>query len=405
MKIIIIGAGISGLLSAYYLVKGGCEVEIFEKSDRPGGLIKTFSSEFGPMDYAASSLVNSEVFEDIFNDIGLELATKGSLAKIKYIYRNSIRRWPLNLFESLRFMGGVVSLILSKDKGLSKGRSINNWGEAFLGKAGYRYTLETFLQGVYAGDGRKMSASLILSNIFGKKNKQPKKRKPQVRGSVMPLGGMEQLTNKLALYLEKNSVKINYNVEVSADDIDASQITIIASSAPATGKLLKQMGVKEGAKLMALDMLDLASVHLVFKQGKTLFNGYGCLFPVSEGFNCLGVLAGQNGFPDEYSNPVERWIIGGAYNRNVLSQSDEKLINLALVDRKKLSNKEEKPIAAFILRRPQSLPHYTPELEKIIDNLCLPKNLFLAGNYLGGIGLSAIIRQSQTLAKEIKAAE
>jgi len=42
MKIAIIGAGFSGLSTAYYLSKNGCEVTIFESSDKPGGLALGF---------------------------------------------------------------------------------------------------------------------------------------------------------------------------------------------------------------------------------------------------------------------------------------------------------------------------------------------------------------------------
>ncbi len=399
MKITIIGSGISGLLSAYYLVKRGYEVDIFEQSNRSGGLIKTMGSPYGPMDYAASSLVNSADFEALFDDIELEMAQIGKLAKVKNIFRGSMKRWPLNIVETIRFVAGVIKLKRSKDKGLNKGRTIDDWGKEYLGESGHRYLLETFLQGVYAGDGKKMSASLILSPLFNRK--KVKKIKPKVRGSIMPSFGMEQLTKNLAKYLQKNGVKIHYSSKVNANDIDLSQPTIIATSAPAAGKLLKGMGIEAGAKLAKHDMLDLASVHLVFNESKPLFKGFGCLFPVSEGFNCLGILAGNNGFPKEYTQPVERWIIGGAHNRNILAKSDEKIIELALTDRKKLADIEEKPIASIVLRCSQSLPHYTSELEEIIDSIKLPPNLHLIGNYLGGIGLTAILRESQKLAANI----
>ena len=44
MKIAIIGAGFSGLSTAYYLSKNGCEVTVFESSDKPGGLALGFKN-------------------------------------------------------------------------------------------------------------------------------------------------------------------------------------------------------------------------------------------------------------------------------------------------------------------------------------------------------------------------
>lgn len=401
MKITIIGAGISGLLNAYYLVKAGYDVEIFEQSDRAGGLIKTMQTNYGPMDYAASSLVNSSTFEALFDDIELELANKSPQAKVKNIYRGAIKRWPLGIAESLRFAAGIATLVISKDKGLNKERTIDDWGKAYLGKAGYRYLLETFLQGVYAGDGKQMSAPLILSSIFSRKTTRNKKIKPKISGSVMPINGMNELIDKLVLYLERNGVIIYYSSFINAKDIDSNQLTIIATSAPKAGKILNEMGIEEGMKLKLLEMINLASVHLVFDKEKPLFSGFGCLFPLSEGFNCLGILSGKNAFPNEYSQSVERWIIGGAHNNNVLNLDDETIIQLALDDRKILTKRQQEPIKAYVLRRPQSLPHYTAELRRILHNLTLPPNLYLVGNYLGGIGLSAIIKQSQTIVERI----
>jgi protoporphyrinogen oxidase len=40
-KVAVIGGGISGLCSAYYLSKGGCKVSVFEKNGQLGGLLET----------------------------------------------------------------------------------------------------------------------------------------------------------------------------------------------------------------------------------------------------------------------------------------------------------------------------------------------------------------------------
>ncbi len=399
MKITIIGAGISGLLSAYYLGKAGHDVEVYEKSKRAGGLIETLDSAYGPMDFAASSLLNSTAFEELFVDIGLEYAAKSPLAAIKTIYRGGMKRWPLGPLESIRAVFGAGRVVLSKDKGLAKGQTIKTWGERTLGKAGYKYLLETFLQGVYAGDCSKMSAPLVLGPMFAKKSKRAK---PKMRGSIMPVGGMGQLIEKLSRYLERNGTVFHYGVTRTPSDISNDHPTIIATSGPAAGELLAQMGVDMGTDLAEQQMLDLASVHLVLEGGNTLFEGFGCLFPVGEGFDSLGVLAGKNAFPDEYPYPVERWIMGGAHSPDLLQLSDEDLIGLALNDRKKITGEDAFPKQSYVLRRPRSLPHYTPELETIIDRLILPDNLYLVGNYLGGIGLTAILRECQLLAQRVE---
>ena len=44
-KVIVIGAGISGLSAAYWLVRKGFDVEIFERENRVGGVIQTLRED------------------------------------------------------------------------------------------------------------------------------------------------------------------------------------------------------------------------------------------------------------------------------------------------------------------------------------------------------------------------
>ncbi|PYS44877.1 MAG: hypothetical protein DMF71_01990 [Acidobacteria bacterium] len=45
--ITVVGAGFSGLVTAYYLVKAGEHVRVLEKSSRAGGLLQTIHTEHG----------------------------------------------------------------------------------------------------------------------------------------------------------------------------------------------------------------------------------------------------------------------------------------------------------------------------------------------------------------------
>ena len=55
----VVGAGFSGLTTAYFLTKCGFKVRVFEKTDRAGGLIRTIRSAHGLVETAANGLLNS----------------------------------------------------------------------------------------------------------------------------------------------------------------------------------------------------------------------------------------------------------------------------------------------------------------------------------------------------------
>lgn len=70
LKIIIIGSGISGLVSACYLRKQGHQVLVLEKNSSPGGRARTFSANGFHFDMGPSWYWMPEVFEAFYNDFG-----------------------------------------------------------------------------------------------------------------------------------------------------------------------------------------------------------------------------------------------------------------------------------------------------------------------------------------------
>jgi len=402
MKISIVGAGISGLLSAFYLLKAGYEIEIFEKSARAGGLIQTTHSPFGPLENGAASLLNSSEVQNLFDELEISAAKPGPRAGARYIYRDFPRRWPLNLNQSMQFFTGAARLAFSPEKGLQSGQSVREWGQKNFGKQASSLLLETALQGVYAGDAERMSAELVLGPMLKNENKTKGFRRNRHKGAAMPQGGMGKLISALVVYLENGGVKIHYGSEIKSADIDLSSPWIVTTPILTAGKLLSGMGVEGGDELQTHEMLDLTSIHLVFENSPLPFEGVGCLFPNSEGFNSLGVLTGQSAFPDQFSRPVERWFIGGAlssgaFAKNVAGPSESELVDLVLADRQVLTKEMRTPCAAHVFSNPSSLPHFTNDLARNRKNLTLPKNLFLLGNYTAGIGLTSIHRQCRGL--------
>ena len=69
-SVLIVGGGISGLATAYYLGKAGIRSTIIEKANRLGGLIKTdriqgCELEAGPDSFLATKTAVAELAEDL----------------------------------------------------------------------------------------------------------------------------------------------------------------------------------------------------------------------------------------------------------------------------------------------------------------------------------------------------
>src|SRR6185312_1279661 len=97
---VVVGAGISGLLSAYYLDRAGFEVTLIEASDRVGGLISTKRLQGGIAESAAHSIPASPVVRELFSDLGIELTPIRPESRVRWIYRRGkFRKFPLSIFE------------------------------------------------------------------------------------------------------------------------------------------------------------------------------------------------------------------------------------------------------------------------------------------------------------------
>ena len=72
-KIVIVGAGISGLIAAAYLSREGNNVLLIEKSGKCGGLLNSFERRGFVFDVGARSIENSGVIRPMLKDLGIEL--------------------------------------------------------------------------------------------------------------------------------------------------------------------------------------------------------------------------------------------------------------------------------------------------------------------------------------------
>lgn len=72
-KVIVIGAGIGGLSAAVELAAAGADVTVLEQAYAPGGKLRQFPSDAGPIDVGPSVLTMRSVFEDLFTRAGTRL--------------------------------------------------------------------------------------------------------------------------------------------------------------------------------------------------------------------------------------------------------------------------------------------------------------------------------------------
>jgi phytoene desaturase len=116
-RIVVIGAGLSGLSSAALLAKKGFAVTVVEKQDTPGGVARSFQDKGFTFDRGPSWYLIPEVFERFFAEFGMKTADYYKLIPLDPSYKvffnthdsltiRKDKEYTRQLFEELEEGGG-----------------------------------------------------------------------------------------------------------------------------------------------------------------------------------------------------------------------------------------------------------------------------------------------------------
>ncbi len=400
MKVRVVGAGFSGLAAAFHLQKAGYAVEIYEKSPRPGGLIATHKTPHGLVETAANGLINSPLVAELFKAAGVKMVTPLPEARARYIFRDGKpRRWPLRIIENFRFLVFLFRYFFKRQSLRPEaGESVAQWGERALSRALSQVTIETALQGVYAGDSQQMSACLTLGALF-----RAKKPAVQPRGTVAPKGGMQELIDQLTRYLEAQGVKFFFDSSFQIGGAPSGPV-VLATSAAQAAELLLTFDPPRAQALRQVQLLPVVTATVFFKTVDSQLRGFGGLFPPAESRGALGVLMNSSIFAERARDcRSETWILGGALHPECLQMTDHEILQLIESERSRVMGLKSTVLEAVITRWPAAFPHYTIALEKLQSEFNVNRRgVFLIGNYVSAIGLGQILEQAANLPTQIQ---
>ncbi|MFL6417226.1 MAG: protoporphyrinogen oxidase, partial [Bryobacteraceae bacterium] len=185
-NVVIVGAGISGLATAYYLKQHGIRSTLIEKTGRLGGLIRTdvvegCELEAGPDSFLASKPAGSR----LANELGLSEEIIGTNEKFRrtYVVKGG-RLVPIPKGMVMMVPGDLKAALSSPLFGLNTKReflreifskprertvdiSVREFVRDHFGPGVLTYLTEPLLAGVYGGDSSALSARSVLPRFLG----------------------------------------------------------------------------------------------------------------------------------------------------------------------------------------------------------------------------------------------
>lgn len=173
---IIIGAGLTGLTTAYCLTRKGCDIEVIEQSPCVGGQIRTyhengFTFESGPNTGVISHPEVAELLAELSPTCRLETAREASRQRL--IWKGDrFHSLPSGLFSAI-----TTPLFSTKDKfnilgepfrakGNNPDETIGELVQRRLGISYLHYAVDPFISGVYAGDPMRLVTRHALPKLY-----------------------------------------------------------------------------------------------------------------------------------------------------------------------------------------------------------------------------------------------
>ena len=440
-----IGAGLTGLSTAFHLHRQGRDVVILEKADRVGGQIHTyhengFTFESGPNTGVVSFPEVAELFQMLEGSCQLEIARESS--KRRLIWKgNRFHELPCSpvsaittplfrLSDKFRILGEPW-----RKKGTDPDEPVGALAARRLGKSFYEYAVDPFVSGVYAGDPMKLTTRYALPKLYNleanygsfirgaiAKAKEPKTDRDRLATKKVfsAVGGLQRLVEALSKDLRIITSANNLKVMPTADgqwsctyngteEIVCRKVvtTVGAYALPA---LLPFIPEAQMQKMSNLFYAPIIQVILGVKNTRGLdFPAFGGLVPSKEQKRVLGILFPSSCFeqrcPD--GGALYSYFIGGARHTDYLQKSDDEIREITLEAFHSMLKypADMQPDLLRIFRHEHAIPQYWSDSgERFATIEALQQQypgLILAGNMRDGIGMGNRIHQGATIANSI----
>ncbi|HJU43685.1 MAG TPA: hypothetical protein VJ691_12745, partial [Vicinamibacterales bacterium] len=200
--------------------------------------------------------------------------------------------------------------------------------------------------------------------------------------------------------LQERGVRFVFNESVNR--IDAGTPTIVATPAPTAARLIEPHAPAFARAVAAVRMSPLVSVTQFFEPQPADLHGFGMLFPSESGVHALGVLFNADIFEGRGPSRAERWIVGDR-DSAITAWDDQRLLAALATDRRVVTGRDQAPVATHITRWPQAIPVYDKAIVEVSElQSTLPPWLGVAGNFLGRIGVAALLDQAGTAANGVR---
>ncbi len=449
VDVIVIGGGLTGLTTAYYLKKYGNSVLVIEKNEKPGGVIQTvekngFIFEKGPNTGALGTEEAVELFDDLKELCTVEKADPE--AERRLIWKGS--KWeelPSGLVDAIKtplFTGKDKVRILGepfRKRGSDPLENIAEMVRRRLGESYLEYAVDPFLSGVYAGDPEYLVTKYALPKLYRLEQEYgsfvrgsiQKRKEPQTmiqkradRSVFTMEGGLKNLIDALVTKIGSENILTHIQqaeVHQNGDgykfygkqngqliEVNCHQV-VSATNAKAIPELFPFIPNDYTRHIDNLIYARLSQVILGFKKWDGVnIKAFGGLVPSKEKRDILGALFTSSFFSRRApeGGALISVFMGGMQRPDLNDLSEPELLEVMYAEVSDMLQVDaRKADLCEVFRYPMAIPQYGASTKERLEAITSIEHEFkgvvLAGNIRDGIGMADRIRQGRLVADQL----
>ncbi|MFL6653073.1 MAG: protoporphyrinogen oxidase [Sulfurifustaceae bacterium] len=439
--VIVVGGGISGLATAFFLRRRGMAVSVLEAGDAPGGTIQTierdgFLVDTGP----TSTLYRGGALGDVIDALGLQAELlEADRRAARYIVKQDVLvPLPLSLgrFVTTPLFSAAAKLRLLAEplhRRATGEESIAQFVRRRIGPEFLDWAVDPFVSGVYAGDPERLSVRAAIPRLYALEAEHGslfigalarafagKGGGAQPRGRLISFRrGMQSLPRALAndlgaaVHLNAPVVSIEQRsgewIAGTARGEHRARRLVLAVPSYHAASLLAPVAPAAARDLEAISYPPVASVALGFRRDQVRhpLDGFGALLPRRLGRETLGVIFSSTLFPGRApaGHVLLTAFIGGARNAGAGEKGGQFLADRVLSDLAPLLGLDAAPIFRQVTLWSRAIPQYNlGHLERVgrIERAlqALP-GLYLRANWRDGVSLADSVEHAKQLASSL----
>lgn len=443
-EVVIIGSGITGLTTAYWLKREGFKIKVIEAQGEVGGNIKTekhnnFIFDTGPN----SGLETTPLIKQLVDELNLkdEFIYANKSASKRYILRDNILHpLPLNpvdfVSSKLFSTKGKFRILMEPFIGKSRDgyyQSVAEFVRRRLGQEFLDYAINPFVSGVFAGDPENLSVKSAfpklyrLEELYGglfkgmikgaRERKQRAEKSKQNAAMFSFKNGMSVLTKRLSEFL-CNDILLSHRVKkikkendsyIIVSDFNNDTIEIktksilITTPSYVASEILKDFDGYLFNQLNTIYYPPVLVLNVIYRKDKIgqPLDGFGFLVPEKEKKSFLGAIWNDSIFPNRGDDDFATFTIfvGGARQAKIFDEKLDKVIKVVLDEFEKVMRVSSNTESIKYKFWEKAIPQYTigyVEKEYAMNAFEMRnRGIFLGGNYRGGISIGDCIKNSK----------